>query len=507
MSDSEEEYDYNSDDQPLSEEYSTSDSDDEESDLSTNEELTRKQTNIIGNDFSDEKQEDSESEDSSSEYESDEEIIHETKFGKLNYKEMRLNDSLCERTRSEPDVIEFLLKLAKFAAESSRADIIYKPAFPELNEDLLKKDPKQLVKQIKKCYEDRKLPFDYLTYRYIMFTLNSAPISFKKVNLFSVEGSEQFKVESNPYERRRAFNEHKLKNGGKTCYLYHGSVIENWYSLLINGVFVASGTEHQANGAVYGPGVYLSNSVEFSLSYSGHRAWKPLPSGTPTTKIVGVYEVAGTREKYKKTTNIFVVPDKNMLLLRYFLIYDDNNMISISNKINNYFGGKIHTDNRTESEKSRRRAERRILNESDLIGDKINFKNGSIFCWKILIGYERYDKDCLLRKDMIEQGIENIELEIEFGDNYPFEAPFFRIIQPIFKYKTGHVTIGGALCTNLITKSGWSPVLGISEIIQNIISLTGKNGRIDPTKKGQTYSYHDAVTAHERVTSRYGWNK
>lgn len=57
-----------------------------------------------------------------------------------------------------------------------------------------------------------------------------------------------------------------------------GSVIENWHSILRNGLMVASGTDFQLNGAVYGKGIYLSPSASLSFSYSTNSKLS-LPAG------------------------------------------------------------------------------------------------------------------------------------------------------------------------------------------------------------------------------------
>ena len=35
--------------------------------------------------------------------------------------------------------------------------------------------------------------------------------------------------------------------------------------------------------------------------------------------------------------------------------------------------------------------------------------------------------------------------------------PFVRVLRPRFKFLTGHVTVGGSICMQMLTKSGWSP--------------------------------------------------
>lgn len=46
-----------------------------------------------------------------------------------------------------------------------------------------------------------------------------------------------------------------------------GSKLENWHSILRNGLVVASGTDFELNGAVYGKGIYLSAKASLAFSY------------------------------------------------------------------------------------------------------------------------------------------------------------------------------------------------------------------------------------------------
>lgn len=68
-----------------------------------------------------------------------------------------------------------------------------------------------------------------------------------------------------------------------------------------------------------------------------------------------------------------------------------------------------------------------------------------------------------------------IEMEMQFPKEYPMFPPFVRVIRPRFKFLTGknhdfvtdsnkhmishkgHVTIGGSICMEMLTRSGWSP--------------------------------------------------
>ena len=77
-----------------------------------------------------------------------------------------------------------------------------------------------------------------------------------------------------------------------------------------------------------------------------------------------------------------------------------------------------------------------------------------------------------------------IEIEMKFPKDYPMNPPFVRVIRPRFQFLTGkestssnltvggiqivicaictcictgHVTIGGSICMQMLTRSGWTP--------------------------------------------------
>jgi ubiquitin-conjugating enzyme E2 Q len=82
----------------------------------------------------------------------------------------------------------------------------------------------------------------------------------------------------------------------------------------------------------------------------------------------------------------------------------------------------------------------------------------------------QFDPDSNLAKDMMVLGIDHIELEMKFPEQYPFEPPFVRVVKPRFKRQTGFV-MNGALCMELLTKDGWNPINDIESVIVSIRSL------------------------------------
>ena len=78
-----------------------------------------------------------------------------------------------------------------------------------------------------------------------------------------------------PPKREAIFSQQKEVHGTK--FAFHGSRVENWHSILRNGLVNASGTKMQVNGAAYGSGVYLSPMAALSIKYSGHNPGQAPP--------------------------------------------------------------------------------------------------------------------------------------------------------------------------------------------------------------------------------------
>src|SRR5690606_35890308 len=95
--------------------------------------------------------------------------------------------------------------------------------------------------------------------------------------------------------------------------------------------------------------------------------------------------------------------------------------------------------------------------------------------------------------------IESIELELTFPERYPIDPPFIRIVYPRFEYRTGHITSGGSICMELLTKSGWVSTYSIESLIIDIKSqILEGNGRID-TKRFDKYTLNEAKDSYKRV--------
>ena len=92
-------------------------------------------------------------------------------------------------------------------------------------------------------------------------------------------------------------------------YLFHGSPIGNWHSILRNGIKNMSGTRFMSTGQAHGPGVYASNQLSIAYGYGGHGK----------THCVAVIELLVDPAQFKKAEGIYVIPDDKLLFPRYLL--------------------------------------------------------------------------------------------------------------------------------------------------------------------------------------------
>lgn len=113
----------------------------------------------------------------------------------------------------------------------------------------------------------------------------------------------------------------------------------------------------------------------------------------------------------------------------------------------------------------------------------------------------KFDADSNLAKDMMVLGLDSVELEMTFPDQYPFEPPFVRVSRPRFKRQTGFV-MNGALCMELLTKDGWNPVNDIESVIVSVRSLlVVGDGRLETAFNLSETKYASLLAAADTKTA------
>jgi ubiquitin-conjugating enzyme E2 Q len=152
----------------------------------------------------------------------------------------------------------------------------------------------------------------------------------------------------------------------------------------------------------------------------------------------------------------------------------------------------------------------RLLAELQLIKKSNAEKSGfsvapvkkNLFLWEVrLFGF-----DGELGDDMKRARVDHILMEVSFPPNFPFAPPFCRVIRPRFVFMTGHITIGGSVCTELLTQSGWVPQTTIESVIVSIrVEMMAGNGRLDVGNRQGDYTMAEAKDAFERMRKKHKW--
>uniref|UniRef100_A0A8C0CEI7 Poly [ADP-ribose] polymerase n=1 Tax=Balaenoptera musculus TaxID=9771 RepID=A0A8C0CEI7_BALMU len=174
----------------------------------------------------------------------------------------------------------------------------------------------------------------------------------------------QFLLLSSPPAKESNFRAAKKLFG--STFAFHGSHIENWHSILRNGLVVASNTRLQLHGAMYGSGIYLSPMSSISFGYSGMNKKQKVSAKDEAAsssknsnasqsqkkgqqsqflqsrnlKCIALCEVITSPDLHKHG-EIWVVPNTDHVCTRFFFVYEDGQVGDTN--INTQEGG-IHKE-------------------------------------------------------------------------------------------------------------------------------------------------------------------
>ncbi|XP_004265989.1 protein mono-ADP-ribosyltransferase PARP8 isoform X2 [Orcinus orca] len=174
----------------------------------------------------------------------------------------------------------------------------------------------------------------------------------------------QFLLLSSPPAKESNFRAAKKLFG--STFAFHGSHIENWHSILRNGLVVASNTRLQLHGAMYGSGIYLSPMSSISFGYSGMNkkqkvSAKDEPASSSKNSNASQSQKKGQQSQFLQSRNlkcialcevitspdlhkhgeIWVVPNTDHVCTRFFFVYEDGQVGDTN--INTQEGG-IHKE-------------------------------------------------------------------------------------------------------------------------------------------------------------------
>lgn len=261
----------------------------------------------------------------------------------------------------KPEVFGFLLRVLKSQVNKPDRFLPFPTWFKKddiLNMDLFKETVEKIKPQIlfEYGFENDRLLQNYVgedAYMLLRFMILSCPINLEHVK---INAWEQFKVTwEDTVEQKFEMP------GKKPQYLYHGSPLSNWQSILRNGLKVTSGTSWMTTGAAFGKGIYASDTLNVSYGYSCTQSG-PI--------VIGVYEIYEPSQ-YKKSIGIYVIPNENLMLLRY-LIYVDNptkqNIVSVDSQLKEIWNTKS-VNKASAIVAKQKKAESRIRREIQILKD------------------------------------------------------------------------------------------------------------------------------------------
>jgi ubiquitin-protein ligase len=283
-----------------------------------------------------------------------------------------------------------------------------------------------------------------------------------------------------------------------TKFVFHGSPFMNWYSILNNGLYVPE--KHQIlHGSSQGVGIYLAENASISLGY--------MQGNVKKKGIIGIAQL-NNHEQYSKGGHVYVATKSEDVRLKYLIVFDTShtplNLVSyqaqyLTEKLTQF---KYATQNKLDNIITNKIALKRIKAELKHIQEL-----------KIIYGFP-IDVTCDVRDitvwtikiDTPTNKWGTMKWEIRFDHEHPIKPPFVRIISPQFKYRSGHITIGGAFCSPMLTNQGWRASISIDNLIETLmVNMEEGGAEIDKTNSGN-YNLQEAQTAYNRYKVTHGWN-
>ncbi|KAJ8005585.1 hypothetical protein DPEC_G00119470 [Dallia pectoralis] len=268
-------------------------------------------------------------------------------------------------------VVDLLVSMCRSALESPRKVVIFEP-YPSVVDPCdsqalafnpRKKDYDRVMRALDSLTSIREMtqaPYleikkqmdkhDPLAHPLLQWVISSNRSHIVKLpvtrQLQFIHTPHQFLLLSSPPAKESNFRAAKTLFG--STFAFHGSHIENWHSILRNGLVVASNTRLQLHGAIYGNGIYLSPMSSISFGYSGmnkkqqkvaskdetatnktnlqlqsaKKGQQPQFLQSRNLKCIALCEVITSPDLHKHG-DIWVVPNTDHVCTRFFFVYED----------------------------------------------------------------------------------------------------------------------------------------------------------------------------------------
>ncbi|XP_045562617.1 protein mono-ADP-ribosyltransferase PARP8 isoform X2 [Salmo salar] len=268
-------------------------------------------------------------------------------------------------------VVDLLVSMCRSALESPRKVVIFEP-YPSVVDPCdsqalafnpRKKDYDRVMRALDSLTSIREMsqaPYlevkrqmdkhDPLAHPLLQWVISSNRSHIVKLlvtrQLKFMHTQHQFLLLSSPPAKESNFR--AAKNLFGSTFAFHGSHIENWHSILRNGLVVASNTRLQLHGAIYGSGIYLSPMSSISFGYSGmnkkqqqvaskdqtatnktnlhlqstKKGQQPQFLQSRNLKCIALCEVITSPDLHKHG-DIWVVPNTDHVCTRFFFVYED----------------------------------------------------------------------------------------------------------------------------------------------------------------------------------------
>mmetsp|Transcript_16184 Transcript_16184/g.34417 ORF Transcript_16184/g.34417 Transcript_16184/m.34417 type:complete len:372 (+) Transcript_16184:92-1207(+) len=129
--------------------------------------------------------------------------------------------------------------------------------------------------------------------------------------------------------------------------------------------------------------------------------------------------------------------------------------------------------------------------------------DSDLYTWEV--SFFNFERGTPLARDLERFPGKRILLRVLFPSQFPTQPPYIRVIRPRFAYRTGHVTLGGSICTEMLTNQGWSPLMSMESVLMAIRSNMVDGGARLNLDNTYDYSEEEAKQAFTRMMLQHGW--